>query len=1224
MRFVAAEGRQPSTNVPRLRSLGPGYVEEQHGRHAAVLYDVLTTTGDDAAKNIALTGHYGSGKSSVILGVQRSLDTNKRRFVNLSLSSLGFDDSARMRLQQDGSVPPLTNLIQKEIVKQLLYRKAPSQMPSSRYFRIDAFRKGPAALWSLVIGIAFLVVTALLGLRGRLEKVAPQGLLEEQADRGWYMLLALGVFASIAWFFGLRTFQNKVRVESVSAGGAALTLKAKENSYFDQYLDEIVYFFQRTKTSIAIFEDLDRFKDPHIFETLRELNTVLNNSDQITSRPVRFVYAVRDSIFEDLDGALTGDDDDADGEEPSRAAALETRPPTNRTKFFDLVIPMVPFLTHRSARDLITEEFEDSPHAPTADVINLVGTHLVDMRLIRNIRNEFEIYSASILAADGLQGLSNDRLFAMLVYKNLHLGDFERIRLGKSQVDDAYRAYRDFVARQTRMQSAVNAEALAQLRHGSAWDTRAQAAGKQLREILPILIRGHESHSNQTQVIHQSSTYTSSELGSSELWRGLQEGQGTLTVANPYSGRIELSVGEVMTLLGNLDLGARVSQDEETLRKRSREALTTRDFLTKASMQELLARSDLLVGHGDGQATLGDITSQLVTPLAYDLLSAGLIDENFTLYCSDYHAVAISVNAMNFILHCVQVREADYLFKFDKDTSIAAVEAERGSRFLQADCVFNVDVFDHYLATEPDKLEWALLQMTRGNSPHASFLGTYLSVGARGDALIAALVRSRWPRPFDYLVGSAELDDDAKVALVSDAFLAAEPDVDYVVTDDVLDFITGTYEQMPCFTQELSDAAAGRLAEVCEGLGLIFNSLVVLGERQRAAVTDRSLYPVTRENIQAAVGQGGPSPLDDLRTLKPAVYAHLVTNIDDYLTALRPGELTVTEPNQFVAVLEAVSGVSGEAVRAVAERGAKACLVADMSEIASAARPGVVAARRFAPSTANVAELAEDLGLTPQLAGAISGVAALTDADKVEPDRRVALAVLIANCGELGSADAIRLIEGLELENYLDVDSLDSVGRSRLAELLVGHVIADELASYRSIADWPFADKEHYFAVAKKLPEYVKDLDLSAVDVAALFKSTRVAAQVKQVLAADSDYLSSALNRQAAIAVAVWARLGHDVTAAVLAVLSEASTPADYVVDLLTPLLPAIDQADLDRILRALGDPYEQLTFVGHHRPKLPKREGTVEMLEELKRRDLVSSYKDTLGGGSLRVSMRH
>ena len=70
-----------------------------------------------------------------------------------------------------------------------------------------------------------------------------------------------------------------------------------------------------------------------------------------------------------------------------------------------LVVPMVPFITHRSARDLLAAEFEGSPHKPSAELINLVGGHraLTDMRLIRNIRNEFEIYRAAVLSDSSSQ-----------------------------------------------------------------------------------------------------------------------------------------------------------------------------------------------------------------------------------------------------------------------------------------------------------------------------------------------------------------------------------------------------------------------------------------------------------------------------------------------------------------------------------------------------------------------------------------------------------------------------------------------------------------------------------------------------------------------------------------------------------------------------------------------------------------------------------------------------
>ncbi|OZC33166.1 hypothetical protein [Gordonia polyisoprenivorans] len=168
---------------------------------------------------------------------------------------------------------------------------------------------------------------------------------------------------------------------------------------------------------MVIFEDLDRFKDPHIFEALRELNLLLNNAEQTGDQPIRFVYAIRDSIFEQLDDGLGEDSADADSGETRRLMS------TNRTKFFDLVVPMVPFISHRTSRDLIRQELQSvvPEQQPGNKVVDIVGAHLTDMRLIKNICNEFEVFRRRILASGGLEELTPDRLFASIVYKNLYL-----------------------------------------------------------------------------------------------------------------------------------------------------------------------------------------------------------------------------------------------------------------------------------------------------------------------------------------------------------------------------------------------------------------------------------------------------------------------------------------------------------------------------------------------------------------------------------------------------------------------------------------------------------------------------------------------------------------------------------------------------------------------------------------------------------------------------------
>ena len=81
----------------------------------------------------------------------------------------------------------------------------------------------------------------------------------------------------IRWVIGDRI------ISEVTTAGTKISLKDEQDTYFDNYLDEIVAFFDTVKPKYVIFEDLDRFDDPQIFDSLRELNTLINSSSCYTT-----------------------------------------------------------------------------------------------------------------------------------------------------------------------------------------------------------------------------------------------------------------------------------------------------------------------------------------------------------------------------------------------------------------------------------------------------------------------------------------------------------------------------------------------------------------------------------------------------------------------------------------------------------------------------------------------------------------------------------------------------------------------------------------------------------------------------------------------------------------------------------------------------------------------------------------------------------------------------
>jgi hypothetical protein len=1096
-------------------------------------------------------------------------------------------------------------------------------MPGSRYFRIDSFRAWPAAIWGTTLAIGFFVIAVLLGLVNRVQKMGPRNLVTSHDWVSWAIVGGFGVFVGGVCFLGLRALQSRVRVESVSAGGAAVKLSAKENSYFDEYLDEIVYFFQKTKTQIAIFEDLDRFKDPHIFETLRELNTVLNNSEQIESRPVRFVYAVRDSIFEQLE-VDTDLDGDAEADAAAlRASVLESLPSANRTKFFDLVVPMVPFITHRSARDLLAAEFAGSEQQPSTALVNLVGGHLTDMRLIRNIRNEFEIYRASVLGENGLKGLTADRLFAMMVYKNPHLEDFEAIRLGTSKIDDAHKAFRDMVKHQTEHQAARSKAALNQVASNVLWDRHAKDAGERLQKVLPIVHRVTRQ-GGQPVLHYRSANYTLSELTSSDFWKSLYETREGVQLFQPGYGGTNLSFADMIALVGEgADaLDDAVEVDVARRRRTSQVALEIKDFVAKATMAELMARTDLVMPtDGGAEGNLDGIVAQLVSPLAHDLLAKGYIDENFTLYCSDYHAIAISVSAMNFILHCVQADRADHRFRFDEAASIEAVEKEMGDRFLDGESVFNLEVFDHYLPTRPERLDKALAKLVVRVGTDSSFVDAYLMDGAARERLVSQLA-PRWESVFVHLVEKAPLDEEATVALVDAAARSAEREIDYESTDRVAEFVSERYAQMQTFVGTVDASGAADVAVLLRRLGVLVSDLALLGEAQRKAVVTAGLYPVTRANLAAALTEGTGLALDVVKAANDDVYLHIMLHLDDYLDVLEEDEVTVDASEEFLTVLGDVAAASVSAVLRVAERASDSCEVANLEELDETARTAVASAGRFAPTVWNVSQFVEKFGVTEELAKNLD-VLNLAEAEDVAEESRLDLGYALAGAEDLDAGIRIRLVRELELPSGLDPESLTDTGLTLLPALLAAELVPDAAETYARVSGRPFAFREEYFAASKNLATYVDTLPLSSDDLPKVMRSRRVPPPAKRALADDVEFVSGRLSRHGAIAICEWAAHGNTVSVELLVELSKAAAPAERILGLLEPHLPDVELEVLDQILLALGDEYEPLTRVGYHRPKLKDRDGTEELLKELKRRDRVSSFAPALLGG-IRVNMRH
>lgn len=106
-----------------------------------------------------------------------------------------------------------------------------------------------------------------------------------------------------------------------------------DDSYFDKYLNEVLYLFENADADVIVFEDMDRFNTNGIFERLREVNTLANiQLNKKNEKVLRFFYLLRDDIFDSKD----------------------------RTKFFDYIIPVVPVVDGSNSYDQFISQLKSA------------------------------------------------------------------------------------------------------------------------------------------------------------------------------------------------------------------------------------------------------------------------------------------------------------------------------------------------------------------------------------------------------------------------------------------------------------------------------------------------------------------------------------------------------------------------------------------------------------------------------------------------------------------------------------------------------------------------------------------------------------------------------------------------------------------------------------------------------------------------------------------------
>lgn len=420
---------------------------------------------DENIHNIAVTGSYGAGKSSLIKSYEKHHDY---KFLNISLATFEIKKNLiNQNVEQtedseegeyaDGSdevtfIPfSMLQRIEKSILQQMFYKESFWKLPFSRFRRIRNINWWQTGSLILFVWGIIIFPSAILDPTGW-KYIAKIAFFKDSILLGVFLWL-FAVCASLGIAFIIR-FCNKITLSKIGLKNVDIDLDIKDkNSLLNKYLDEVLYFFEATDYNVVIFEDLDRFENAEIFIKLRELNSLLNNSKKIITRKrkkVTFIYALKDEVFTD----------------------------SKRTKFFEFIIPVIPIINNQNSCDILLNIKKNNPETALTDIddhfLMDIGLYVSDMRLLKNCINEFKIYE-QIVNKDiysGAVSLDNCKLaeirtkiFALVLYKNLYPEDFallqenngylfeifynkaKAIKNQKKVLEDKIKAYNDEIKR---------------------------------------------------------------------------------------------------------------------------------------------------------------------------------------------------------------------------------------------------------------------------------------------------------------------------------------------------------------------------------------------------------------------------------------------------------------------------------------------------------------------------------------------------------------------------------------------------------------------------------------------------------------------------------------------------------------------------------------------------------------------------------------------------------
>lgn len=782
-------------------------------------------------KNIALTGPYGSGKSSILLSFIRKHP--EYNFLNVSLASF-----APAKGQQTGLGEPLNSPqtvdeadLEQNIVKQIFYSSSPSDIPDTTISRRQGLGRWGLRRASAIVAVWALSIVYLSKIEFKRQPSLVTGFVREHEttlDVVAYVAFLLGV--CLVLHRAVRSFR-KFALDKFKFSASSLEIEGQNTkSILNRNVDELIYFFSVKNYKGLIIEDIDRFRNTDIFSKLRALNILLNNSGKFKETPLVFIYAIQDDLFSVND----------------------------RTKFFDFIIPVIPVVNSSNAGEQLVKLLQNGTHANNleASFVLSIGSYVRDMRMVKNLYNEYVMYKDKI-------GIDAEfKLLGMIAYKNIYPDDFSALHEGRGMIHDVFANKEQVVVKE----SAALAEEIEVLEQSIAAMQREIAQNTtELNAIYVLKII--ENLGNVQQVYIGNDSFSMPELTQPDVFDRLRQEQ-SIQYSSPNTSRRSSQIS-FTSIEGQVD-PVRTYADRRSL-------LKSKEILDLAAARRLLDRKNSIRQRQKSLSILELSKSIPLSkfslpvskePLLVYLIETGAIDELYQLYISNFYEGALKKNDQLFLIgvKTKKARNHDYQL-----TNIGEIVNRLSiDDFTKAE-VLNFDLTEHLYAQRPlYKLQVDALgdQLRSGSDDLWAFIEASV---AKKRIKIFELIPDLWPEFWRELSIKYREFDERLFTYLSILLITNKPqnlinlDRDGVLSTFVTAFFAGIKFNLD--SQDLTDTQRQTIITGMEQ----FVDMLALKVRNidrnlslRSPIYVNNRYEISTHNLDTLVSSHGEEPFTDL------------------------------------------------------------------------------------------------------------------------------------------------------------------------------------------------------------------------------------------------------------------------------------------------------------------------------------------------------------------------